>query len=337
MSATTPTVSVVLTTYNQARWLREAIDSVLQQTFEDWELLVVDNGSTDNTPEVLNAYQDDSRVIGVRHERNLPHTVISNRAINESRGRYVSFLYGDDYYLPQKLARQVAAFDQLPEKYGVVYCAGYRLGVDGQLIACPCSTQAGDVLEALLKSAGANLFLPIAPLVRRECLLRYPFNEGVFIEGEGIFQKIAFSYHFSPLPEPLVVMRDHQTNLAKEVRSNLERNIFMLNALFAHPEFPPRLRHLRGRLLAEKFRLGGWQMIRRKRDYDLGRRWLQDAIAHDTTMRRDPRVLAGLTLARMPRWMANAWQNAIDGWKGAPPPVPEDSTPVTGIEGMRNA
>lgn len=177
-----PTVSVVLTSYNQGHWLRQSIESVLGQTYSDWELILIDNGSSDDSPTIIEDYRRHPKVTVTRYERNSPHTVISNHGIQRARGRYVSFLYSDDYYLAEKLERQVATFENLSARHGVVYSAGYRLMPDGQLRYLPCGMHAGNVLRALLTEP--QFFMPIAPLVRRECLLRYPFNETIFIEGE---------------------------------------------------------------------------------------------------------------------------------------------------------
>ena len=205
--------------------------------------------------------------------------------MRRARGQYISLLCGDDYYLPHKLERQVAAFDGLTAQHGAVYCAGYRLMPDGRLLEAACASCAGDILESLLTAAPRQLFPPIAPLMRRECLLRYPFNEAVFIEGEAVYAKIALHYHFAPVLEPLVVMLDHDTNLGKEISSNFERNVIMLNELFDHPDFLDRLQHFRGRLMARTFRLAGWQAIRRERNYAVARDRLRTAMAHDSSMR----------------------------------------------------
>jgi hypothetical protein len=78
------------------------------------------------------------------------------------------------------------------------------------------------VLRALLTES--QFFAPIAPLVLRQCLLWYPFNETIFQEGEDVYVKIALGHHFHPLPEPLVVMRDHPGNMGKEIWRNLGRD-----------------------------------------------------------------------------------------------------------------
>src|SRR5688572_7176042 len=95
-----PKVSVVLCTYNQAPYLAEAIESVLSQTHRNFELIVVDNGSTDGSQELLADYAADPRVRLQLHRENGPVTRRLNEAMACASGEYVSVLYADDYYLP---------------------------------------------------------------------------------------------------------------------------------------------------------------------------------------------------------------------------------------------
>ena len=113
----TATVTAAIPTYNRARFLRDAIESVLAQTFEDYEVVVVDDGSTDDTPHVVERYGD--RVHYVRQE-NAGRSAARNRCIEEARGRYVSFLDSDDRWLPNKLALHVDVLDR-DERVGMVH------------------------------------------------------------------------------------------------------------------------------------------------------------------------------------------------------------------------
>ncbi len=110
---------MILNSYNQGEFLQEAIDSVLNQTFEDFELIIVDNGSTDNSQELVRNVTD-KRVRTLVHDSNRPITQRFNEAIREARAPFVSFLYSDDLYLPTKLGRQVERFRELDSSYGVV-------------------------------------------------------------------------------------------------------------------------------------------------------------------------------------------------------------------------
>jgi len=107
-----PLVSVIIPTYNRGWILKEAIDSVLSQDFEDFELIVVDDGSTDNTQDILNGYARD--IIALRQE-NHGVSAARNAGIASASGHFIAFLDSDDLWLPGKLARQVDFFKSNPD------------------------------------------------------------------------------------------------------------------------------------------------------------------------------------------------------------------------------
>lgn len=118
--APSPRVSVVLPTYNRAHVMGRALRSVLTQDFSDFEVLVVDDASTDDTESVIHSFGD-SRVRYLREPRNGGPNAARNRGLREARGEFVAFLDSDDEWLPGKLTRQLARFDELPESVGAVY------------------------------------------------------------------------------------------------------------------------------------------------------------------------------------------------------------------------
>ena len=108
-----PTVSVVIGTYNSARWLGATIDSVRRQTFQDWELVIVDDGSTDDTRRVVGGHADDPRIRYVFQTR-AGRSAARNRGIAMSSGPLVAFLDADDLWRPEKLAKQVSTLARDP-------------------------------------------------------------------------------------------------------------------------------------------------------------------------------------------------------------------------------
>ena len=108
-----PKVSVIIPTYNRAQWLPAAIESVLTQTFKDFELIVVDDASTDQTPTVLQPLRE--HITYIRHERNLGPGASRNTGIARSSGPFLAFLDSDDLWLPEKLEAQICFFDANPE------------------------------------------------------------------------------------------------------------------------------------------------------------------------------------------------------------------------------
>jgi glycosyltransferase involved in cell wall biosynthesis len=112
-----PLITVIIGAYNAERYLGEAIESVLAQTYRDFELIVVDDGSTDRTGEIAESYGDRVRCI---RQVNGGMAASRNRAIPEARGDYLAFLDADDRFPPAKLEQQLAAFEADPE-LDVVY------------------------------------------------------------------------------------------------------------------------------------------------------------------------------------------------------------------------
>ena len=122
-----PRVSVVIPTYNRAGCLPRAIDSVLAQTFDDYEIIVIDDGSSDNTSEVLAAYGD--RVCVVK-QVNQGVSAARNHGIRVARGEFVAFLDSDDEWLPRKLEAQVQYLNSHSD-VGFAGCLGYCREEDG--------------------------------------------------------------------------------------------------------------------------------------------------------------------------------------------------------------
>ena len=110
-----PTVSVIIPTYKRAAYLKEAVESVLAQTFEDWELIVVDDGSPDNTGEIVETLrQRDHRIRYIR-QSNGGWCAAQNIGVSHAKGNYIALLDNDDLWLPEKLNVQVSFMESHPE------------------------------------------------------------------------------------------------------------------------------------------------------------------------------------------------------------------------------
>lgn len=100
-------VSIIMPSYNTEKYIAKSIKSVLTQTYQNWELLIVDDCSTDNTDKVVEPYLADSRIRFFRNEQNSGAAVSRNRALREAKGRWIAFLDSDDLWKPEKLHRQI--------------------------------------------------------------------------------------------------------------------------------------------------------------------------------------------------------------------------------------
>lgn len=127
-------VSIITPVYNRSAHIAEAMDSVLAQTYADWEMLIVDDGSSDGSAEIVRAYMEkDARIRLICNEKNLGTAGSRNVAIAQARGRYLAFLDSDDVWLPEKLGKQLALMQK--ESVGFCYGNAYVIDEDGSIRA----------------------------------------------------------------------------------------------------------------------------------------------------------------------------------------------------------
>lgn len=112
-------VSIIMPSYNTGKFIAESIESVIHQTYHNWELIVVDDCSTDNTDEIVGLYLKDSRIKYLKNEINSGAAVSRNRALREANGRWIAFLDSDDLWTPRKLEKQIAFMEK--NKYSFSY------------------------------------------------------------------------------------------------------------------------------------------------------------------------------------------------------------------------
>lgn len=105
-------VSIIMPSYNTAKYIKESIESVISQTYVNWELIIVDDCSTDNTDDVVKQFLSDTRIKYLKNETNSGAAVSRNRAIKEAQGRWIAFLDSDDLWSPEKLEKQIAFMEE---------------------------------------------------------------------------------------------------------------------------------------------------------------------------------------------------------------------------------
>ena len=167
-SATTPRVSVLMSVYNGAAFLRQAVQSILAQTFTDFEFVVIDDGSTDESLAILQSYGD-ARLRIVRNERNLGLTASLNRGLQEARGEFVARQDADDVSHPIRLEKQVAFLDQHPPIVIVGTQARY-INAAGHASVSPLWSKATTAEALRLQSLFDNPFFHTSVMFRRSVI-----------------------------------------------------------------------------------------------------------------------------------------------------------------------
>jgi glycosyltransferase involved in cell wall biosynthesis len=213
-----PRVSVIIPTYNRARIIEEAVDSVLAQDYKDFELIVVNDGSTDNTSEVLAPYGDDVHVLS---QENKGVSAARNRGITEASGKLIAFLDSDDLWLPQKLSMQVEFFDQRPD---ALICQTEEVWVRNGIRVNPKQRHkkpSGMIFKPSLKLC---LVSPSAVMIRRDLLDRAGgFDETLpACEDYDLWLRISCRFPVFLIETPLIVKRGgHDDQLSK--RAGLDK------------------------------------------------------------------------------------------------------------------
>ena len=209
---TAPRVSVILPTRNRAHLLPRAIRSVLGQSFPDWELLVVDNGSTDGTEVLVRHFQkQDARISYLAEaKRGLPRA--RNRGLKEAQGEWVAFLDDDDEWLPERLSRQITFLESHPE-IGLLYSQAHVKNAKGETIGLKPSAAPVFTFEELLERN--SIPLPTV-MVRRQCLEKVGgFDETLgFVEDYDLWLRISKQFAIDFLPETLAIYHYHGANMS---------------------------------------------------------------------------------------------------------------------------
>jgi glycosyltransferase involved in cell wall biosynthesis len=215
-----PEVSVVIPSYNSAKYLRDAVDSVLKQTFRDFEVVVVDDGSTDDTEAVVRCYGE--RVQYIR-QRNSGVAAARNRGIQESRGRYVAFLDADDTWHQDKLQAQVTALLR-NRRHLACYTAFTVVNSELTPLCITRNKRQGKTLEDLLLRG--NVVGSICTLLCERSLFD---TAGSFDPSLSqcadwdMWVRMAALTEFLYLDSSLATYRQHSTNMSRDA-SLLERD-----------------------------------------------------------------------------------------------------------------
>jgi len=221
-------VSVITATYNMAGYITETLDAILAQDYPQLESIIVDDGSTDNTMEVLAPYLSDLRVRVVRQE-NAGQTVAKNRGIAEAHGEFVAFCDADDIWRHDKLSRQIPAFAD--PQVGVVFADIDCMDGEGEFLDIPAMKRVGGRVTAPLL---IDNFVPFPTSVARACVLRevHGFDESLTMSIDyDLWLRISVKYDFAYIAEPLARYRIWAGQMSNKTQERLD-NFFQLLECF---------------------------------------------------------------------------------------------------------
>ncbi len=240
-----PQISVIIPAYNAERTIRQTIESVQRQTFQDFELIVINDGSKDRTVELVQSIQDERLKIFSYENGGLP--VARNRGISRATGEFIAFLDADDLWTPDKLELQLTALKQHPEA-GVAYSWTYFMDVNEQgeavsFLPSPQYSFEGNVYEKLLVSdfihSGSNT------LIRRQAIA----SAGEFdptlksCEDWDYWLRLATCWHFVVVPKHQIFYRRTPGAMSSKVEVMKEAALIAMDK--AYKAAPPELQYLK--------------------------------------------------------------------------------------------
>lgn len=234
-----PLVSIITPAYNSSEFISETISSIIQQTFTDWELLITDDCSTDNTVQVVRTLAEkDSRIKLSRLEQNSGAAVARNEALERASGRYIAFCDSDDLWAPDKLERQLAFMQE--KQCGLSFTSYNKADNDGNVyrtVHCPSSISYRQIKRynsiCCLTAMYDTEVVGKVPLP----LLRKRQDWALWIK---VLEKCAISYG---LDEPLGIYRVRRGSLSKGRKSSIEGNIAVFTEVLGYPRWRAVLRY----------------------------------------------------------------------------------------------
>jgi glycosyltransferase involved in cell wall biosynthesis len=210
MTRNNPTVSIILPTYNRAAFIGRSIETILSQTFRDFEIIIIDDGSTDNTAEIVTSMLGDNRIIYERYVGNRGAPCARNIGIRRSSGRYVTFQDSDDTWTRDKLMKQVRAMEEATQDTGVVYTGYYRLEGSRKIYMPVPTSDYAKASEAISRLFYLFVATPTA-LIRKECLEAVGLFDETLprLQEWELWIRMCQRYRFQYINEALV-MSHHQ-------------------------------------------------------------------------------------------------------------------------------
>ncbi len=228
-------VSVIMPAYNGERYIKQAIESVLTQTYPHWELIVVDDGSTDNTAEIVSSYKD-QRIVYVFQE-NRGQAATLNRGLNIARGEFITTLDVDDWFTPNSLYERAMFLDTSPQ-YDVVYGDGIFCDKDGNQLKRFSELRSGDVTGDVFDVMLSNSFFGTGAnvMVRKRALeqnhIRYD-ESIVWCQDYDLYLRLAEKCKFGYVDSSMVWYRLHQDNMTITMPSGRRKDSLVRTKLKA--------------------------------------------------------------------------------------------------------
>jgi glycosyltransferase involved in cell wall biosynthesis len=220
-------VSVIIPTHNRAESLRAAIESVLQQTFQDFEIFVIDDASTDHTYDLVCSFKE-NRIHYSHLDGHNGDAATRNAGLKQARGQYVAFLDDDDVWFPEKLKRQVEVFEQSPPEICGVYTSALNFDVvENKIVSIKQAHKRGNLFQDVLTG---NRLTTSSVMLRRACLDQVGlFDESLPVNSDqDLWIRLSKVFQWECIETPLVKYALNPRGLTKNFKIQIKGKILVL-------------------------------------------------------------------------------------------------------------
>ncbi|MGE5402748.1 MAG: glycosyltransferase family 2 protein [Ignavibacteriales bacterium] len=280
-----PRISVILTTFNGASrgYLRQAIESVLVQSYDNYELIIIDDGSKDNTAEVCNAYSANEKIKYI-YQNNRGLSAARNSGIQSSSGELICFLDDDDYWHKDKLKRQAEYFyDTQDNKCGMVFTSLQLVDENGVVIGKQAHVASGSIYAQLFY--GNIIDAPSSVMIKRDVFKKVGYFREDFLSDEDyeLWFRIAKEFNIYSLNEELVAYRVH---LNKMSNNHSATEFYRYAALYyAIKEAPVEIKERADKIFSELYKQIAVKHFRLQ-NYKEFRKYYKIASAYDSCSKK---------------------------------------------------
>jgi glycosyltransferase involved in cell wall biosynthesis len=261
--------SVIISAYNCDKHIVQALDSIINQTYQNWEIIVIDDGSTDNTRKALSPYLDLIQYIYQAHQG---EAIARNRGCQLAQGEFLAFLDGADFFLPEKLEKQLAYFDTNPA-LAMVQTGWLIVDEKGQDIHPVMPWQRSPKLDLETFISYKNIRLS-AIMLRRKWWQKLGGFDAQFLAGSDLDFALRLALQGGKavwLEEILICARQQKDQIIYN-ESNLLKNMEkIMENFFARPDLPQNLRQLKNKERYESLTWTAWQMYRDQNFTEMGK------------------------------------------------------------------
>ena len=247
---TVPVLTIMMPSHNYARYLRQAIESVLTQNFSDFEFLIIEDGSTDESPEIIKEYmRQDRRIRAVFHPRNGGMLERVNEGTALARGKYIHYLAADDFRYPGFLQKSMDVLIK-NEQLGMC-CTQFHYGNEKELLLETCGFETRGATEFFEPEQMVNTFLKknlkifaLAAILKTDLINHYGgFDPKLYYLSDWyLLNEIAFNHPLALITEPLSRFRIHDSNFSNVFRHNKKTKMAAYGRLFNKLENNKRYR-----------------------------------------------------------------------------------------------